>query len=332
MFNWLKQTFNRLFKNNSSTPKKEMSVNTMGDQEEEKNDIPPCGCIKDSKDDRDYIKPIIPDNTVKEHLLAAASSSSFPALSSQFSLKHLAPPVRNQESTSACTGYAGTSAVYILLNKAYNQSGLSKANLNEQVKHYVKVPKLSPEFTYWYARMFDNSLPRDCGATLRSLMKSLKEYGVLPSKNLDTTLSYGITSAPEYDPKCNTVKINSYFRIPINDETKDQIKNILLVEQIPIIAGIYLYKEQLNTAKKTGRIYPVDDLFTANCIGGHAICITGYKEELDPITNKVITWFEFQNSWGSSNWGDNGYGYLHEDLLGHINYMLDIWCFDKNFW
>lgn len=309
MFTWIKNIWNSL------TRSTDQKVKTEEELKDEFKFNFKLGCKKDLKDERDLIKPKL-----------CASNLN---ITSNFSLRQFAPKVRDQGSTSACGGFAATSAIYILLNKAYNQSSLEEAKLNS-ITHFIKVPKLSAFYTYWYARYFDNSLPEDCGVTLRSLMKSLKEFGAIPEKHVSS--SSGVRTKPKVVKDCNSIKINKYFRIPINDETSEQIKNILLIEQLPIIAGIYLYDSQMYEASKTGYLKPVQDWETAKCIGGHAVCITGFKIENDPETNQPITWYEFQNSWGENTWGDNGYGYIREDMLGHINYMLDIWCFDKSFW
>ena len=269
-----------------------------------------AGCIPDTPDDRDYIKTtessILPEN---------------------FSLKVFAPEVRNQMQTSACSGFATAAAVYILRYRMLKQM----LNSDEEVKNQLF--NLSPLYNYFNARYMDASLSTyntvfsDTGATLRGVMKGLKEFGVIPESAMPFN-KYAPTSIP---PTASihrdlNFKINEFLRIPVNEAAIELCKNVLAIEQLPIITGVLLYSDQMASFSKYGYLDPVKDPKTSKLIGGHAICITGYKK--DYLSGKE--YFEFINSWGTC-YGDKGYGYMPVEFMTNSNYIIDTWTFAKNY-
>ena len=274
------------------------------------------GLIKDPEDNRDFIKTSI---SLKEKGQEAVDVQN--NVAKEFSLRKYAPPTKlfNQRSTSACGGFSGSAFVYIIIRRMEELSG----NAINSV-----CGLLSPLWIYWHARKYDRfgSEKRDDGTTLRSVMKALKEPGVLFDKyfsfSKNTPLMEpgpGLLDIPRF-------KIEDYCRINMceGDKTIYEVKDILCNEQLPIEAGILLYEEQMTNFRWNGYLKPVD-LRTAHCIGGHAVCITGYK-----MDNKGQCWVEFINSWGES-FGDAGYGYFPVEWLNDRNYVMDLWTVDKGY-
>lgn len=270
------------------------------------------GCKPDKPDNRDHIK-----------LCASVYNDTISGIN-EFSLRKYAPPVQNQKDTSACTGFAGAASVFILLKK-----------MAEHSKSGDEAFLLSPLYIYYNARFIDfmfkdqfygkttSPLP-DQGATLRSLMQGLKKYGVIPESYMPF-YKFNPSSNPPSDITADlNFKIHEYLRIDPNNDPVTVCKNVLVSEHLPIIAGIYLYDEQMDYFDYYGYLTPCEDIESAELIGGHAICITGFRQ------HKGETYFEFINSWGTST-GDFGYGYLPASFLADSHYVMDMWTFDKSY-
>ena len=269
------------------------------------------GCIKDTPDSRDHIKVGSPLKMSETY-------------SDSFSLKTLAPRARDQLSSSSCSGFAAASAMYILINK-----------LNKKVNdlNISKNFDLSPMFIYWNARKIryplegDNYLKKhDEGVSLRDTMQALKSKGVIPEEMMPFNSSLSVFKAPKWEniDVDKNFKIKEYLRIPQDSKAYELYKNVLSVEKLPIIAGIILYDEQMDEMDRTGIMYPVKNKNKAECIGGHAVCVTGF------CTIKEQPYIEFLNSWGS-RYGDNGYCYFPAAFLFDPFYTLDSWTFSKNY-
>ena len=268
------------------------------------------GCKQDPKDDRDHIK-----NT--DDLVLAKSSAM-----ADFSLREFCPDVVDQGQCSSCTGFSSAYAMYILVSRMEKLSGF----------HNITVPRFSANWNYYHARLIDNENSRnpsqtfyriDGGATLRSTMKALKQYGVIPHGGYITSVTNPLPNKLIGAEK-SSFKIKEYLSIPngFSIEALDTVQKVLAVEQLPILGCIYFYREQLNEANKTGMLRMIEGNKTL--YGAHAICITGYKwMEGKP-------WIEFINSYGKS-WGKSGYGYFEAEMLDDTQYIQSLWTFDKGY-
>lgn len=279
------------------------------------------GIKKDPPDNRDKIKesPIkvgVSTSYTTEH----TNNDQYSIQITDTSLRSYAPDsyLFNQKQLNACGGFSGSAAIYILMNR---MQALSSGTSNK-----YKVPYFSPLWIYWYARDYDgfNSTASDCGTTLRSVMKALSNPGVVEEK-VWKQYSHFVTTEPDENAKSsNKIKIHGYFRIKQDSTAPQLAKDVLAIEQLPIIAGINIYTEQLSKAYRNGIFEPVRNRDKAELIGGHAICVTGYKQ----INDK--TYLEFLNSWGP-DFGDNGYGYFPIEWLMDDFYCFDAWTFDKKY-
>ena len=275
------------------------------------------GCKPDLIDGRDHIK------------LGTAVHTIDTNSTKEFSLKQYAPKVIDQGNTSSCTGCAGAAAMYILLSKMHESM---RAGDNNKESNVV----LSPLYIYYNARIIDclikdsaygkdSTTLLDSGATLRSLMKALKKYGVIPESMMpfdSYTPSSNIPCGIDID---KNFKIKEYLRIEPTAYVEQICKNVLMVEKLPIIVGLYLYKEQMRSLDFGGYMHPCENIDDAEMIGGHAICVTGFKT----VPGEGL-YFEFINSWGTRT-GDFGYGYFPASFLSDPNYTMDIWTFDKSY-
>lgn len=233
---------------------------------------------KDKKDDRDFIycPDIKPSQKVKS--------------SGNFTLKNYSCNVLNQQKTSSCTGHAGVAAMNIILSR------------------FLKVGdhQLNPWFIYYFARKEDNTpVSIDGGATMRSLLKALKQYGVYRCK-MDSPYSI-----PENIDFTKCFYISNYYRCN-NDIEK--IKYALENDKLPVLICFKVFYTDIDNYHGIVGMYDKREQYD----GYHAICLTGYTY----IKNKL--YFQFQNSWGKL-WGENGFGYISEDYIKSSDLVPDIW-------
>lgn len=313
LFSWVKNKFKKN-RRSESTPSQKLTALFKSKSGSSKL----LGCKPDLPDDRDHIK------------LGSAIYQTTVDSVKDFSLKKYAPPVQNQKNTSACGGFAASAAVFILRNKMLNM--VQPGNSDKDVTGNFL---LSPLYIYYNARFVDflfddkfygkvsSPLP-DCGVTLRSLMKALKKYGVVPEIVMPFYKFTPDSNPPEAIDPAKNFKIKEYLRISMEADPEEICKNVLVAEHLPIIAGLYLYKEQMDNLDYYGYLEPCKDIKDAELIGGHAVCITGFKQK------NGQTYFEFLNSWGTST-GDFGYGYFPASFLSDKNYVMDLWTFDKSY-
>ncbi len=298
MINFIKKIFNFITASPSSK-KSNIDQSKLG-----------CGCIKDTTDERDYVKVATPD-------LTNFSSDAFSLLN----FKTL--PILNQGSTSACGGYSAAVAMNILLHK---QKEYSKQN--------ILIPNLSPTWIYYNARKLESnsSSVTDNGCQLRNIMKTLKNVGCISTGYMDYDYSINKTP-PEVTDKAFKFKIHDYLRVTQTIDLMDnlfieEVKSILKDEKLPIIVGVYLYNQQVNDLQSSGKYKELElskiNIFDSR-IGGHALCMTGYKYDKD---GKL--WFECVNSWGE-NYGDNGLLWIDGNVINNAFYVIDMWTFDKNY-
>ena len=257
-----------------------------------------AGCKQDLPDVRDFKKQL------------PTITCAHPKM---FSLRKYIPGgILNQRQTSACTGYAGAYAMSILINRQM-----------ELTQKTYKFKHVSPTYIYYNARKcegFDTKV--DDGSSLRSIMKALLDPGAIDISEMNE--SYNVTKEPpaitKTLPKYN---ISSYSRIEQNDKTIEIMQRTLDIEHLPIVCGIMLYEDLMYKAYYNGGIFDYTDITDDKCVGGHAVCICGYKT----INDKL--YFEIVNSWGGLQ-GENGFNYLPAETVLTDN-VFDIWTLNKKY-
>jgi len=236
----------------------------------------------DPVDDRDRYKP---------ELAGCDNPRSF-SLTDEVFLK-----IRHQGRGNSCTGHAAATAAELITGR-------------------MQTPRVAfdPMVLYWYNRLRSGFDPRvdDGGAYVRTAMQTLHKNGAMKRSDLN----------PLDDPyrlgemSDDVFRIKAYERIPIYDGTAEQVRRILAVEKLPIVAGLRTYKS--NNARKDGR-WEVPH-YSEMPQGAHAVVLTGY----------VAGYIEFANSWGTG-WGRNGFGYVHQDFLTDMIHAVDLWAFTPEY-
>jgi hypothetical protein len=170
----------------------------------------------------------------------------------------------------------------------------------------AKTDKLSPRFVWMAAKETDEFVNRPTtfiesdGTSLKSALDIARKFGVVK----DSVLPF--LSGNLYQGEVDTfyaiasqLKIAAYFNL---------FKNLgqwrtWLATSGPILAALDVDRTWDNALTTNGKL----DVYLPNTArGGHCIAIVGYKSD-----GRFIV----RNSWGTTNWGDKGFGYATEAYI-----------------
>lgn len=206
-------------------------------------------------------------------------------------------PFFDQGQLGSCTANA------ICFLKEYNDH---IGNTQEEGEFFY----LSRLFLYWHERSYEGTTTQDSGAFIRDGFKTLSKIGVCGESFFPYDIST-FTNTPSTDAEENAKlhTISQYYRLI----GPTMIKQSLANDGLPVVIGIDVY-ESFESAEvaRTG-IVPMPDTSKEQLLGGHAVCVVGYRED---------GYFIVRNSWGEG-WGDKGYFYLPEEFFDH--YVSDCW-------
>lgn len=163
----------------------------------------------------------------------------------------------------------------------------------------------------------EGTIHEDAGATLSDGITILKKFGVCSEE----LWPYDISKYASIPPLNCYVEADKHHVIEATNILNNAFSmKQCLAEGLPFVVGIQIFEafESLEVAK-TGMV-PMPNLFTDECLGGHAVLVCGYDE------NKQI-WI-VRNSWGT-NWGDNGYFYLPYFYLLYPTLCSDLWYISR---
>ena len=178
-------------------------------------------------------------------------------------------------------------------------------------KHNETFAPPSRLFIYYNERKAEGTQGSDCGATIRSGMKSIAKQGICAESSWPY-LAANVTVEPP--PACyaeaKSTRAISYSRLhkPIEDG------KACLAEGYPFVVGIEVYWNSILAAQHSGHVaLPAPD---DKVMGGHAVMIVGY----DGSTQTFLA----LNSLGTA-WGDGGYFTLPYAYLTNPKLAYDFW-------
>lgn len=230
------------------------------------------------------------------------------ALPSSVDLRPKMPSIFDQGQEGSCTANAGTGDREYMLQ-------------NDSVK-------LSRQFLYNLERIIDGTFPNDDGSEMRTICKALNKFGISEEIYLpydEENLSI-IPDAAAYKNALQ-YKISSYHRVISDSEMKQALS-----QGESVLLGITVYESFENIG--SDGFVPMPNTKIEQVLGGHAVLIVGYKDNLtnkptcliNKLTGKSKGYFIVRNSWGE-DWGDKGYFYLPYEVFSKIK--QDMWVIVK---
>lgn len=234
-------------------------------------------------------------------------------LPSKFSRRGEMTPIRDQGKFGTCTWFAG--------------SGIKDWQESMDWKTQILT---SPLFGYCESKKIDG-IPNQEGSYPRIVMEVLTKKGVC----LEKTFPYSKMSWPvlpsvpsQCYPEALKYKIGGYARISVLDELKQAI-----FQSGPCLAGIMVCDSFVKTSDGFIPIPGEGDILQDNILGGHALCVVGFDDNL--THGKYKGYLEVRNSWGP-DWGDHGYCWIPYDFFNYkqdgdiqMTYWWETWsCVD----
>lgn len=197
------------------------------------------GVKLDTLDSRDYIKEIKSgvDENISINLLDGIDVH-----------------VRNQGNFGSCTGFASTNLMSILGSRL--------------VGSWVDY---NPYYNWYKGRLFEGTENENCGVQPRTIIRTLKENGVLPE--FKSSLTPFSPPDESDDLNASRMKIKSYFKIP-EDNKSNGILYSLLKEKIPVLVTIKLFDKSWRSCNFSGELNLPEDSDISNVY--HMVCAYGW--------------------------------------------------------
>lgn len=242
---------------------------------------------------RYHWKPDRPDS--RDHLFTAVPSVA-PAV---VDLRTYASTIEDQGQLGSCTGQAIAGAIELIDRK--NRKTLDVSRL----------------FIYYEERVLEGTVNYDAGAYIRDGIKVCYTKGA----PLETLWPYNIR---KWATKPTSAAYNDALKRKVTGYQRcvdfAAVKNAVALGN-PVVIGFYVYEsfEQGAWQQANGSgLMPYPNTATEQFLGGHAVCIVGYNDNL--AGGRFIC----RNSWGTA-WADRGYFYMPYDVIRNTSMSSDFW-------
>lgn len=220
------------------------------------------------------------------------------ALPSSVDLRHQCPPIYDQGQYGSCTANAACGAFEF-------------DTLKQGLRDFMP----SRMFEYYNTRVLDGDVGEDGGGTIRNANKALNKNGVCTEDLWRYTGEHLLLQPTDacYQEAAPHA-ITAYMAVNQDLTTIKQT----LASGFPIQIGFDVYESfESDQANATG-IIPLPDINSETYLGGHAVLIVGYADQITVAGQALSDVFIVRNSWGTG-WGDQGYCYVP------YAYFTDIW-------
>jgi C1A family cysteine protease len=272
----------------------------------------PLGWLRDLPDVRDYA----PDNpkvqrasdkasAVADWFRGSRAMNPEVAPPSEVNLARFCSPIEDQGQLGSCTAQAGAGLIEYFENRAFGR------HLDASRLFLYKVTR---NLLGWTG---------DTGAYLRTTMKAMALFGVLPEEEYEYAVDRfdDEPTAFAYAYAANYRSIQ-YFRLDqpgmTGTDVLQQVKQFL-VAGYPSMFGFTVY----NFGNSRGEFeYPTSD---DRVLGGHAVVAIGYDDSRRIGSHQGA--LRIRNSWGT-DWGDAGYGWLPYEYV-KTQQAVDFWSLFK---
>ena len=167
---------------------------------------------------------------------------------------------------------------------------------------------------YYDERVIEGTVGEDSGATIKQCMQSLTNYGACA----EIEWPYDITKYTEKPPEkayedAKTRRAKKTLKLA---PTSTAIKTSLANGQ-PVVIGFSVPSKFEDVGVNGMYVYTSGDPI----LGGHAICVYGYNDELEYEGEKGF--LLIKNSWGS-NWALHGYCWIPYSFVD-AGFVTDAW-------
>jgi len=240
-------------------------------------------------------RPDCPD--ARDHIYDPALLGAVPpTLPAVVDLRNYDSPIQDQGQLGSCTGNAIGGMIDLLDKKSGKNLVVSRL------------------FIYYQERVLEGTVNYDAGAYIRDGIKAVNTYGA----PLETIWPYNIsrfktrpTTAAYTDAAKR--KAGAYQRV-----TNFAGVKTALAQGYPVAVGFTVYESFEGNLNNTTGMMPYPNVNTEQVLGGHAVAIVGYNDNLNGGR------FICRNSWGTG-WGDHGYFYMPYQVIQNTAMSSDFW-------
>lgn len=217
-------------------------------------------------------------------------------------------PVEDQGALGSCTAQAAVSMVEYFQRRAHGE--------------YIEGSRLA---LYWFTRYLQGDpADLDGGAYLRTTMKALRHYGVIP----EAACPYDpddYARRPPYEAMAQGLdyKPTAYFRLDPAGRAADIVLGRLeevLFAGLPVMFGFTVYSSMPYEDGSEDVPFPGP---RDRAEGGHAVLAVGYDRARAMPGTPAPGALLCRNSWGGA-WGDGGYFWLPYDFV-RAGLAADFW-------
>lgn len=228
--------------------------------------------------------------------LARTTSLATPPASA--SLVPWCPPILDQGPYNTCVAHALIFGMETAKIKRGDYASESFSYLS-RLQHYFDERELT------------GNTANDSGSSISGALIMMANRGVAPEPMWDYTKPITLMPTPSVYTEAAKTLLTSWAQLG-NDIVS--VKQALAADN-PVVIGLHLRRSFIY-ARSNGGVVPMPSVTEPN-VGEHAVCLVGY--------GSLPGYFTFANSKGQ-NWGDDGFGYLPEAVIGDANFSASYWA------
>lgn len=229
----------------------------------------------------------------RDHMWKMVPMVSIP---SRVDLRQWCSLIEDQGNLGSCTGNAIAGAIELIDRKQGKPLDVSRL------------------FIYYQERVLEGTVYYDSGAYIRDGIKACHTWGA----PLESLWPYVIS---KWATKPSTAAYNDAIKRKVSGYTRcsnfSAVKNAI-ASGTPVIVGFLVYDSFEWNINNTTGMMPYPDTKKEQILGGHAVCVVGYDDNLNGGR------FICRNSWGTS-WGDHGYFYMPYQVIQNTAMSSDFW-------
>jgi C1A family cysteine protease len=206
--------------------------------------------------------------------------------------------INDQEATGSCVGWAVADGVV-----RYHMVKAGRITTSQllSARHIWMASKETDQYTTRPETFIERA-----GTSLKAAVDVARNQGTALATDLPFHIATSMYPGAEntFYASCAQRKIASYFNLQQNTANW----KTWLASNGPILVGLNVDASWDNAKANGGKI---DTFQPATVRGGHAVAVVGYRTD-----GRFIV----RNSWGTANWGDQGFGYVSPGYIAAAFY------------